>query len=60
MKSMAFVYPFLTTRFDGKSERPSSPPHPALGSGCGFADGVRRASDFPVISKSLSSSMRRR
>ena len=44
--------PHITTtrfRFGGKSERPSSPPHPALGFGCVFADGAQRASDFPVI-----------
>ena len=38
------------TKLGGKSERPSSPPHPALGFGDVTVDVVQRASDFPVIS----------
>ena len=44
---------FTRTQLGGKSERPSSPPHPALGFGCVFADEAQRASDFPVISNQV-------
>ena len=38
-------------KLGGKSERPSSPPHPALGFGDVSVDVVQRASDLPVISQ---------
>ena len=41
---------FSKTKLGGKSERPSSPPHPALGFGDVTVDVVQRASDLPVIS----------
>ena len=38
-----------TTMFDGKSERPSSPPTRRWTSAALIADEARRASDIPVI-----------
>ena len=42
--------PIAKTKLGGKSERPSSPPHPALGFGDVIVDVVQRASDLLVIS----------
>ena len=37
-------------KLGGKSERPSSPPHPALGCGGVTVDEAQRASGLPAIS----------
>lgn len=50
---------FKTVQFKlgGKSEQPSSPPHPALGFGGVAVDEAQRASGLPVISLESSSSV---
>jgi hypothetical protein len=40
----------VNRKLGGKSGRPSSPPHPALGGGGVTVDEAQRASDLPAIS----------
>ena len=48
------------TKIGGKSERPSSPPHPALGIGDVNVDEAQRASGLPASSRNLCPGWRRR